>query len=525
MPLSGQHYIAGHTQRAGTDTFTSTDPRTKQALPTVYADATPAEVDHAVRAAAEAFQETRHYPASRLADFLDAAADAIEALGDELLAVADAETGLGQAPRLAGERGRTTGQIRSFAALLREGSYVEAIIDPATDVHPDIRRMLLPLGPVAVFPPNNFPLAFGVAGGDTASAFAAGCPVIVKAHPSHPGASELVAAALTQAVKDQGFPAGFFSMVQGRSIDVGQALVNHPLLEGVGFTGSLRGGRAIADAAAARPRPIPVYAEMGSVNPVVLLPGAVQADTAALADGLVGSVTLGSGQFCTNPGLVFVIDDETSADFIAQVTRKMADKQPSILLNQAVESGLQQSVAEIASRADVQVLTGGAALEEGGFCYPNTVLQTTSQAFRADPHLQDEHFGPVTLFVKCQSLDDLLATLPALEGSLTATVHAAGSEHEAASAVFDALRDKAGRLLFNGFPTGVAVVHAMHHGGPYPASSSAHFTSVGKTAIKRWLRPVAYQNLPDAMLPDALKRDNPLGIWRIVDSAYTTDAG
>jgi len=527
MTNRGAQFIAGMASREGTVEFHSYNPRTGQ-TGAVFVNATPDEIDRAVRAARDAFEVLRASSAARRAELLDAAAAEIDALGDELLALTDEETGLGL-PRLTSERARTTGQLRKFAALLREGSYVEAIIDRAQPdrqptPRPDIRRMLIPIGPVAVFAASNFPYAFSVAGGDTASALAAGCPVIVKAHPGHPATSERVAQALIAAVADTGFPPGTFSLLQGDQPAVGQALVTHPGVCAVGFTGSLRAGRAIFDAAAARPVPIPVYAEMGSVNPVVILPGALAARAEALADGLVGSVTLGTGQFCTNPGLVFVIDDADSRAFIERFTAKMAAAQPGVLLNPAVERGLALAVAGTLARPGVSLLTGGEPLPGPACGYAHTVLVTTAEVFRADAALQAEHFGPVTLFVRCASLPDLLTTLATLEGNLTATVHAEADDLAVARDLFDILREKAGRLIWNGFPTGVEVVHAMQHGGPYPATTASWTTSVGMMAIKRFLRPVAYQNLPDALLPDALKDANPLGIWRIIDDVMTKAA-
>lgn len=524
---TGGHLIAGQVSREGTAVFHSFNPRTG-VTGEAFANATPAEIDRAVQAAQAAFADVRAYPAARLAGLLDAIAAAIEALGDDLLALTDAETGLGL-PRLTGERGRTTGQLRKFAALLREGSYVDAIIDRAQPdrqpaPRPDIRRMLVPIGPVTVFAASNFPYAFSVAGGDTASALAAGCPVIVKAHPGHPATSERVAQAVTDAVMAQGFPPGMFSLVQGDQVEVGRALVTHPGISAVGFTGSLRAGRAIYNDAAARPVPIPVYAEMGSVNPVVILPGALAARADALAEGLVGSVTLGTGQFCTNPGLVFILDDAAGQHFIERFTEKMAAAQPGVLLNPAVQRGLTQAVAGTLARPGVSALTGGEPLPGPACGYTHTVLITTSDAFRADAALQAEHFGPVTLFVRCASWADLLTTLETLEGNLTATVHAEADDLAAAGEVYAILREKAGRLIWNGFPTGVEVVHAMQHGGPYPATTAPATTSVGTTAITRFLRPVAFQNLPDALLPDALKDANPLGIWRIVDDELTRSA-
>ena len=521
-------WIAGSVSYAGSEGFTAYNPRTGEAGATRFLNATELEIEAAVNAATAAFAETRLGSAGRRADLLDTIAAEIEALGDDLLTTADAETGLGL-PRLTGERGRTTMQLRKFAALLREGSYVDAIIDRAQPdrqpaPRPDIRRMLLPIGPVAVFAASNFPFAFSVAGGDTASALAAGCPVVVKAHPGHPATSDLVAAAVTRAVAQAGFPAGMFSLVQGNTVEVGQALVRHPGICAVGFTGSLRAGRALFDAAAKRPIPIPVYAEMGSVNPVVVLPGAVRERGAALADGLAASVLLGTGQFCTNPGLVFLVGGPEGDAFIEAVTAHMQKALPGVLLNRAIQEGLTRAVAGTLATGHVRSLTGAAPLEGPACGYEHTVLVTNSASFRADEALQAEHFGPVTLFITCKSFEDLRATLGVLEGNLTATVHGQDTDFEEAAAVFDLLREKAGRLIWNGFPTGVEVVHAMQHGGPYPATTAPATTSVGMTAIQRFLRPVAFQNLPDALRPPALQNANPLGIWRIVDDHMTNEA-
>lgn len=527
MTVFNGQYIAGTQSRAGTYEFSSVNPYTG-IINGTFLNATADEIDAASQAAQAAYAEIRNYPATKLALLLDGIATAIEALGDDLLALTDSETGLG-IPRLTGERTRTTAQLRKFAALLREGSYVEAIIDRAQPQRqpaprPDIRRMLFPIGPVAVFAASNFPYAFSVAGGDTASALAAGCPVIVKAHPGHPATSERIAYAINQVVQQLGFPRGTFSLIQGDQTDVGQALVKHPCISAVGFTGSLRAGRALCDSAAARPVPIPVYAEMGSINPTVLLPMAISTRFAALVDGLVTSVTLGTGQFCTNPGLIFVIDDEESRRFITQFTEKMNTSQPGVLINPAVQGGLARAVAGTLALPTVERLTGGDVLDGPACGYAHTVLMTDSASFRADERLQAEHFGPVTLFVRCSDFDDLIASLQVLEGNLTATVHASDDELISASAIYAILREKAGRLIWNGFPTGVEVVYAMQHGGPYPATSASATTSVGMSAIKRFMRPIALQNMPDVLLPDALKDSNPLGIWRLVDEQMTRAA-
>ena len=513
MTITGHNYIAGETSALGSETFHSVDPRAKSRGDIAFHSATQAEVARAVDAAAAAHAEMRSYPSARIADLLDEIVTQIMALGDELLRTADRETGLGL-PRLTGERERTTGQISAFADMLREGSYVRAIIDAA----PNIRQMLFPVGPVAIFAASNFPFAFAVAGGDSASALAAGCPIVVKAHPGHPATSELFAQAITAAVAARGFPAGAFSMLQGAGIDVGQWLVAQEAIEAVGFTGSLRGGRAIYDAAAARPRPIPVYAEMGSINPVVITQAALAARGEAIADGLVGSVTLGSGQFCTNPGLILLEDSRASQDFIRAVSDKMEAAPAGVLLNEAVASGLESAVSATAANPQIELLTGGEPQAGESFCYRNTVMQTRASAIRDDAGLQTEHFGPVTLFALCDDEADLRATIQALEGNLTSSIHAEADE--AVGGLLALLREKAGRVIWNDFPTGVAVVPAMQHGGPYPATTAPATTSVGANAIYRFMRPIAFQNVPDALLPDALQDGNPLGIARTVDGVY-----
>src|SRR5690554_196338 len=525
--ISGQNLIAGQWSAQGNETFVSVDPRTKTQSSVQFFNATDGEIDRAVREAATAFKTMRLASAAARAAFLESIADEIEKLGAELIELADAETGLGQ-PRLEGERSRTTSQLRLFANVLREGSFVEAIIDTAIPdrtptPRPDIRRMLIPLGPVAVFGASNFPLAFSVAGGDTASAFAAGCPVIVKAHPGHPGTSELVARAVLAAGERHGLPSRFFSMLQGDSVRVGQTLVEHPQLEAVGFTGSLRGGRALFDTAARRPRPIPVFAEMGSINPIVISPQALAVRGDDIAAGLVNSVTLGCGQFCTKPGLVFVVDDAASQTFIARVVELMEQQQLGVLLNQAVLSHLSAAVEQTRATGSVSERSATDIVPSEGYSFPSTVFQTTVEQFLRDEALQNEHFGPVTMFVTCPTPDALIEAVELLHGNLTATVHSEAEETAFTSEVFSRLREKAGRLLWHGVPTGVEVAYRMQHGGPYPATTAPQTTSVGVMAIKRFMRPVAFQNIPDALLPEALQASNPLNIWRVVDSRLTRE--
>lgn len=528
MQLTGKNWIAGGTSAEGAKTFTSVAPRTRLDGSSLFYEATAVEVEAASLLAAEAFKQTRTYPPMRIAAFLDALATRLDEHKDDLVAVADEETALGVA-RLTGELGRTTGQLRAFANLLREGSYVDAIIDTALPdripaPRPDIRRMLVPIGPVAIFSASNFPFAFAVCGGDTVSAWAAGCPVVVKGHPSHPATSESFAILVNEVIHEQDFPLGFFSLLQGASTEVGQTLVSHPKIEAVGFTGSLRGGRALFDIAAQRPKPIPVYAEMGSVNPLVVLPGALQNRLELLAEGLVNSVTLGAGQFCTKPGVVLLVDSPSAQTFIEQVALKMEAREPGFLLNHSVESNLTNTVSETLRQPDVSLISHNVNPHPEGFCFPNTVLKTTAAAFTNNSFLQVEHFGPVTLFVVCADEQEMDQVIRNLHGALTATIHGEAQDADRAEVLFAALREKAGRLIWNGFPTGVEVVYAQQHGGPYPATTTPATTSVGMTAIRRFLRPVAYQNLPDMLLPDALKNVNPLGILRLVDGGYTRDS-
>jgi len=517
----GTHLIAGKRSAERIGEIRSVDPATGKRGNLLFPEATEAEIARSVEQATEAFEITRSYAPDCLADFLNAVAEEIEAISKPLLATAEKETSLGLA-RLRGEQDRTTGQLRKFGELLREGSYVEAIIDVGDPggPRPDVRRMLRPLGPVAVFASSNFPLAFSVAGGDTASAFAAGCPVVVKAHPSHPATSEITALAVARAVERTDFPSGFFSLLHGAEHEVGRHLVQYPGIQAVSFTGSLGGGRALFDAATSRPVPIPVYAEMGSVNPVVITNGALSARFEDIVDGLTNSLTVGSGQFCTKPGLVFVPAAEGQA-FIDAVAIKMSDKPSGVLLNASIVKGLQSAVDKSLAIESVKKKTGAEKVAGPAFCYRNTVLQTTALAFVKDDQLQTEHFGPVVLFVTYESQEQLASALSVLHGNLTAAVHATDEEADTAKNLYKLLWTKAGRLLWNGDPTGVDVGYAMQHGGPYPATTAPQTTSVGMTAIKRFLRPVAYQNVPDRLLPAALRDANPLNIFRIVNGQYS----
>jgi 2,5-dioxopentanoate dehydrogenase len=417
-------------------------------------------------------------------------------------------------------------QLRLFADHIEEGSWVEARIDtpdPARSPlpRPDLRRMLIPLGPIVVFGASNFPLAFSVAGGDTASALAAGCPVVFKAHPAHPGTSELVARALLRAAEASGMPAGVFSLVHGWSHEVGLALVRHPLTRAVGFTGSLRGGRALFDAAASRAEPIPVYAEMGSINPVFLLPSALRERSAALAQGLAQSILLGAGQFCTNPGVILGVRGESLARFRAQLADRIQAAEPGVMLYEGIHTTYAAALERAQTKGAEIVAAAPEAASRGPCASRPTLLATDAVRFLADPELREEMFGPVSVLVGARDASELERVAQALEGQLTATVHGTEEELGNHSRLIHILQRKAGRLIFNGFPTGVEVGHAMHHGGPYPASTDPRTTSVGTAAITRFARPVCYQDFPDAALPAALRNRNVMGIWRLVDGKLT----
>lgn len=505
-------------------TFTAIDPRSGEAIGPPYQDASAAEIDAAVEAASSAFPTWRELPGVR-ATLLRAVAEAIEGLGDELITVADAETGLGH-DRLIGERARTCAQLRSFAGLLDEGSYVEAIIDhaepEATPPLPDLRRMLVPIGPVAVFGASNFPLAFSVPGGDTASALAAGCPVVVKAHPAHPATSQLCARAIRDAVAGMGLPEGVFSLLHGAGTAVGEALVTAPPIRAVGFTGSLAAGRALFDLAAARPDPIPVYAEMGSLNPIFVTSGAMARRAEAIASAFVGSMNLGTGQFCTKPGIVVLPTGADSDRLVEEIARATSSRSAEIMLAPRLRDALAQRLAITRDVDGVEVIAQGDA-GDTGVRHPAVVLAVDARRFIETPELREEHFGPVSILVRCSSTDEMREVAEHLPGGLTATLHAEAEDRDEIADLLAILTERAGRLVFNGFPTGVAVRPAMHHGGPYPATTAPEHSSVGSTAIRRFLRPVSYQDAPHELLPAALRDGNPLGIRRLVDGVSTVE--
>jgi alpha-ketoglutaric semialdehyde dehydrogenase len=469
-----------------------------------------------------AFRAFARLHASARAQFLRAIADELLYLGDQLLECAHAETALPLA-RLQAERMRTANQLRLFADHIEEGSWVEARIDTGDPARtplpkPDVRRMLIPLGPVVVFGASNFPLAFSVAGGDTASAFAAGCTVVFKAHPAHPETSDMVAGAIERAARVTEMPEGVFSLVQGASYEVGLALVRHPLTQAVGFTGSLRGGRAIFDAAAARPSPIPVYAEMGSINPVFLLPSALEAREDSIAQALAQSITLGVGQYCTNPGVVLGVRSQSLERMVEQLAERMRASAPGTMLY----DGLLQNYAALIDRARSKGIDIIAAAPAANACAQPMLLATDAARFIDDAELREEMFGPASLIVIGNDITELERVAEAMEGQLTATLYGTDDELREHAYLVETLRRKVGRLIFNGVPTGLEVGHAMQHGGPYPATTDSRSTSVGTAAIARFARPLCYQDFPDAALPVALQNHNTLGIWRMINVSMTT---
>ena len=525
--LTGSQLIHGQWVAAGAKTMRGINPATGEALHPLFAPASETEVNAAMRSAAEAFKVTRELPPAGRAQLLEAIASRIMDLGDDLLQRANRETGLLSA-RLIAERARTCGQLKLFAELIREGSWVDAVIDTADARRqplpkPDVRRMTRPLGPVVVFGAGNFPFAYGACGGDTASALAAGNPVVVKAHERHPGVNELFAHAVLAALKKCDLPPGIFGLLQGPGASVGQALVKHPATQAVGFTGSQRAGRTLFDLAAARSSPIPVYAEMGSLNPFVLLPGALAERSEPIATGLAQSITAGVGQFCTKPGLVFVVGDAAAETFVAQLAGQMAGVPPAAMLavemqqNFCATTGVFQKIPGVRTRL---------AQSSAGFAAMSPMLfEVDSATWREHPTLREEAFGPGALVIRCPDFTDLIETVSCAGGNLTASLHYGAEDSETdVRALAQALEQLAGRVVFNGYPTGVEVGRAMVHGGPYPATTAPSTTSVGILAIQRFVRPVCFQNAPDALLPAELQNANPRQIWRTLNGERTKQA-
>lgn len=527
MTLHGKSLIAGQPGEEGSGSFRARNPSTGAELEPLFHQAHDAEAARALDAAAQAYADYRQVPAEERARFLELIASGIEALGDTLIERTTLESGL-PAARILGERGRTCAQLRLFAATVREGSWVDARIDTALPdrtpaPRPDIRRMLKPIGPVVVFGASNFPLAFSTAGGDTASALAAGCPVVVKAHPAHPGSGELVAGAIVRAAAECGLPPGVFSFVHGGA-GIGTALVRHPATAAVGFTGSHSAGRTLFDAANSRPHPIPVFAEMSSVNPLLVLPGALKERGGAIAQGLIGSVTLGVGQFCTKPGLVFVQRGADADAFVASVAGEVRKAEGGTMLTAGIREAFERGRERMTGIDGVRVIAAAAAAAATGGVSAPSIAWADAASFLAQPSLADEVFGPFALVIGCDDTHEMLRCLKALDGQLTATLHATEADLASAGSLIEAAEQCAGRVIINGFPTGVEVSPAMHHGGPYPATTDARFTSVGTAAIFRFARPVCYQGFADQLLPRELQNANPLRILRTVNGEPTRDA-
>jgi NADP-dependent aldehyde dehydrogenase len=519
--------LIGSSEELSEATFAAIDPSTGQVLEPAFASAGAADVDRACALAEAAAIAFADLPPDDRAAFLETIADEIVAIGDQLIERAVQETGLPRS-RLEGERGRTTGQLRLFAQVLREGSWAQITIDPALPdrqplARPDLRRRHLAIGPVAVFGASNFPLAFSVAGGDTASALAAGCPVVVKGHPGHPGTGELVARAIQRAVARSGLPEGVFSYLPGPTNELGGALVADSRIKAVGFTGSRAGGLALVRIAAGRDEPIPVYAEMSSINPVILFPAALKNRSTALAPAYIQSLTMGAGQFCTNPGLVIAIDGPDLDAFLAAAAEALAASQAQTMLTPDIHANFEGGVGNLAAHGAVTVIARGCVGEEINQAQ-GALFRTTASDFLADRALSREVFGSSSIVVTVIDMAEAAQVIAALEGQLTATLILDPADEPLAAALIPMLERKVGRILVNGWPTGVEVSYAMVHGGPYPATSDGRTTSVGTLAIDRFLRPVCYQGMPSSLLPTALADANPWQAPRRIDGVLKLPA-
>ena len=522
--ITGKNYIGNQLSANGSKTFKTFNPKLNIENNWEITEATKEEVNEAAQLATEASKTYSKLSGVKKAEFLRAIADEIEALGDELVSVYSSESGL-PAGRAMGERGRTVGQLRAFANHVEEGNWVDATIDTAIpDRQPlpkvDLRKMNVPLGPVVVFGASNFPLAFSTAGGDTAAALAAGCPVIVKSHPMHAATGEMVAGAIVRAAHKTGMPNGVFSNLNSSGIEVGQQLVQNPNVKGVGFTGSIRGGRALYDLAAKRPEPIPVFAEMGSINPVIMLPKALENRAESLAKTYAGSITLGTGQFCTNPGLILGVKSKALTTFVNALAEEIVKVEPSCMLHPNIAGAYESNKATAMSQTGIEVLAGYEADVKPN--YGRQVVTTVEgETFLNNPTLHHEVFGPFSLVVQCENINQLEQIISSLEGQLTGTIISDDNEITQHTKVVNELQNRVGRIIFNGVPTGVEVCPSMQHGGPYPASTDSRFTAVGVDSIKRFVRPFSYQDWPNEMLPDELKNENPLNIIRNVNNELT----
>lgn len=498
--ITGKNYIGNNLSAAGSNTYHTFNPKENTENPTAFYEATQEEIEKAVSLAKSAFTEFRAMPGEKRAAFLQAAANEIEALGDTLFQTFMSETGLPEG-RAKGECGRTLGQLRMFAELIKTENWRNPTQSGENNM---LRQLLIPLGPVVVFGASNFPLAYSTAGGDTASALAAGCPVIVKSHPMHAGTGELVASAIIKASKDTGMPDGVFSNLNSSGIEVGVQLVKHPDVKAVGFTGSIKGGRALYDLAAQREEPIPVFAEMGSVNPVIITQKALEGRSSEIAQTYADSITLGVGQFCTNPGLILGIASPEMAAFVNELGAKTASIDPHCMLHPNIHRAFESNGDKMLAQDQIQLVASYQGDTEPAFARAK-IATVPGAAFLKNTKLHQEVFGPFSLVVQCKDEAQLLEIIQQLEGQLTGTIIAEKEDYPALPPIIEALQNRVGRIIFNGVPTGVAVLDAMTHGGPYPASTDSRFTAVGNQSIKRWVRPFSYQEFPEELLPEYLK--------------------
>ena len=529
MKITGNHFIAGREVAPHGHTFQAVAPATSQPLEGVFGDASHADADEALQAADEAFDALRLSSVETRATFLETLADEILALGDELLERAHTETALPMA-RLTGERGRAMGQCKMFAGLIRDGSWAQAFIDQAMPDRqpvpkPDVRKVLLPIGPVVVFGASNFPFAIGVVGTDTVCALAAGCPVVVKGHPAHPGTCELLTRAVYTALEKTGLPAGAFSVLHGKGNDIGVTLVKHPQALTVAFTGSLRGGRALMDVAAARPHPIPFYGEMGSVNPVFVLPRALEQRAGKMAEGYIQSVNMGVGQFCTNPAVVVGLAGDGLKAFVDGAAAEAAKVTPASMLHRGICEAYEAGTAVWHTISGLKLAgESSTAAQHDATQAPCRIFTTTVDVMENNEELRREVFGPCSIVTECAGVEEMLRFARGLEGQLTAAIHGTEEDLREFAPLVRILERKVGRIIFNGFGTGIEPCPSMHHGGPYPAASHSFFTSIGTSAIYRFVRPVCYQGFSDEALPEALKDSGPAGAFRVVDGKLTTAA-
>jgi alpha-ketoglutaric semialdehyde dehydrogenase len=526
IQIEGTQLIGFDQGSKGVESFQSINPATGVALAHIFFKATESDVNRASEKAALAFQVYRKKSGVEKAVFLETIAEEIKALGDQLIETCCQETALPKA-RIEGERGRTINQLLLFATMLREGSWLDARIETADPLRspvpkPDIRYLHVGLGPVVVFGASNFPLAFSVAGGDTASALAAGCPVIVKAHSAHPATAELVAKAILAAAKKTHMPDGVFSLLHGDGSKVGIQLVTNKHVKAVGLTGSFTAGKALFDAAVRRDEPIPVYAEMGSTNPVFVLPEAMQLQKEKIAQGFAASVTLGVGQFCTNPGLLMYQNEKAAAEFIHLIKTEFESTSGGPMLTETIYRSYTTGTAHHAAQQEIEVLANGKKAEGPNSAHP-VLFKTNTDGLEKHQELTEEIFGPTSTVVEMKSKAEMIAAAKRLSGHLTATVHGTENDLVEHRDLLDILEQKVGRIVINGFPTGVEVCHAMVHGGPYPSTTDGRSTSVGTASIFRFTRAVCFQNLPQSLMPPELKNENPLRIWRLINGIRTKD--